>query len=130
MKLFKSKISDRILLFYSGILILISQRFFHFKNFIDEPMSWRQYDTEFYAYDFYQNGLNLLKPSVCWLGSHKTLILEFPLISGIISILYNIFEPSVFYARIVTFLFHLGSAYYLYCFVKYLYYPRLAKLTV
>jgi 4-amino-4-deoxy-L-arabinose transferase-like glycosyltransferase len=93
-------------------------------------MAWRQFDTEFYAYDFYRNGINLFKPSVCWLGAHKTLILEFPLISGIISLFYSAFGHNIFYARLVIFLFYIGSAFYLYLLIKYLYYDRIAKLTI
>lgn len=117
-------------LFYVSVSLLLIQRFFHFKGQTEEPMAWRQFDTEFYAYDFFKNGINLFKPSVCWLGAHKTLILEFPLISGVISIFYTVFGHSIFYARLVIFLFYLGSAFYLFLIIKHLYYARIAKLAL
>lgn len=117
-------------LLYLSISAVLIQRFFHFSNYISEPMAWRQYDTEFYAYDFYLNGINFLKPAVCWMGAYRTTILEFPLISALISVLYSMFSPSVIYARAAIFIFFIASAYYLYLLVKHLYYPRFAGLCV
>jgi 4-amino-4-deoxy-L-arabinose transferase-like glycosyltransferase len=117
-------------LFYFFSAALIAQRFFHFKNIIEEPAAWRQFDTEFYAYSFFKNGIDLFKPSVCWLGTHKTLILEFPIISAIISLFYKLFGHSVFYARFTILLFFILSALYLFLIVKKLYYERLAKFTL
>lgn len=129
-KYFYNLLENKKVYYYLFILLLIAQRFFHFKSAIDEPHAWRQFDTLYYAYDFYKNGFNILKPSVCWLGGYKTLILEFPLISYLIAVFYYIFTPSIFFARLVPLLFYLGSAYYLFAIVKFLYYPRLAKLTL
>ncbi|RPI14601.1 MAG: hypothetical protein EHM58_16140 [Ignavibacteriae bacterium] len=125
-----NKIFNKHTLFFISFFALISQRFFHFGKVIEEPMSWRQFDTEFFAYAYFRNGINLFKPSVCWLGAHKTLILEFPLISAIISVFYDMFGHSVVYARLVIFIFFLASAIYLYLLVKYFYYRRLAAITV
>jgi len=116
-------------LFFIFLIILIAQRFFHFGSVIEEPFAWRQFDTEFYAYDFFTHGINLLRPGVCWMGGFRTLALEFPLISVIISVLYSIFGDSLFYARLVIVLFSLGSAYYLNRIVKRLFYARLANIT-
>lgn len=108
--------------YYLFIAALIAQRFFHFASVIDEPHAWRQFDTLYYAFDFYKNGFNILKPSVCWLGGYKTLILEFPLISYLIAIFYYVFTPSIFFARLIPLLFYLGSVYFLYRIVRFLYY--------
>jgi len=121
---------NRNSLFYFAAAALIIQRFFHLRNGIEEPMAWRQFDTEVYAYSFFKNGIDLLKPSVCWLGSHKTLILEFPFVSAIISVFYKLFGHSVIYARIVILLFYIASAFYFYLIVKNLYNKRLAKFTL
>ncbi len=114
------------ILFFTLIVILIAQRFFHFQNVIEEPMAWRQFDTEFFAYDFYKHGINLFKPSVSWMGGYRTTILEFPLISAIISIFYIIFEPATLYARLTIYIFFIGSAIYLYKLFLKLYYRSLA----
>jgi hypothetical protein len=116
--------------FYFTAAALISQRFFHLKSIIEEPMSWRQFDTEFYAYSFFKNGINLFKPSVCWMGNHRTLILEFPFISAVISVFYELFGHSIFFARIIILLFYAASAVYLYLLIKNLYYERLAKFAL
>jgi len=60
------------------LVLLILPRIQHLIGPIDDPHSWRQCDTAQYAYAFYQNGTDLLRPSVCWMGNHKTVILEFP----------------------------------------------------
>ncbi len=114
-------------LFYIGVVILIAQRFFHLSNAVEEPMAWRQFDTEFFAYDFYLNGINLLKPSVCWLGAYKTLILEFPVVSAFIAVFYFIFGQELMFARIACLILYLGSVFYLYKSVELLYYKRLAR---
>jgi hypothetical protein len=124
------KYFNRQYLFYFSVIALVLQRILHFKNTIEEPMAWRQYDTEFFAYAFFRDGINILKPSVCWLASHKTLILEFPLISAIIAVLYKLFGHSVIYARLVIFIFFLASAFYFYLLIKHLYYERLAKFSL
>lgn len=115
------------ILFFALLAILSAQRIFHLFGVIEEPMAWRQFDTEFFAYDFYKNGIDLFKPSVSWMGAYKTTILEFPLISALISLFYLIFEPSVFIARTVIFVFFLGSAFYLYKLFEKLYYRSLAS---
>jgi Dolichyl-phosphate-mannose-protein mannosyltransferase len=118
------------ILFIAAISILILQRFFHLTGAIEEPMAWRQFDTEFFAYDYFKNGIDLFKPSVSWMGAYRTTILEFPLISAVIALFYDLFTPDVLYARIVIFMFYLGSAFYLYRMVLFLYYRSLACFTL
>ena len=127
---FASFFKNRSTYVYFFFLILIAQRFFHLSGNIDEPNSWRQFDTFYYAYDFYMNGIHFFSPSVCWLGAHKVLILEFPLISALIAVLFKIFGVSMFAARTVMFIFYLGSGVYLYKLITYLYYKRIALLTL
>jgi hypothetical protein len=125
----KSNLSRKIFL-YSLFSALIIQRFLHFKNSIDEPMAWRQFDTEFFAFSFYKDGINLLKPSVCWLGGYKNLMLEFPIVSAVISVFYKVLGHSIVYAHLVIFIFFLLSALYFYLLIKHLYYKRLAVFAV
>src|SRR5947207_6093573 len=50
----------------------------HLTGPIDEPHAWRQAETAQYARSFFRDGIDLLHPTVCWLGGHHTLALEFP----------------------------------------------------
>lgn len=45
------------ILFFALLAILSAQRIIHLFGVIEEPMSWRQFDTEFFAYDFYKMAL-------------------------------------------------------------------------
>ena len=96
------------------LVIGIVVRFFHFGELLDSPHTWRQADTANYVYDFYTNGLDLFHPSVCWMGNHKTLLLEFPLPEAIASIGYHIFGESHVIIRLVFFLFFLGAVLFFY----------------
>ena len=90
------------------VLVLVGIRFVHFGEIVDEPHSWRQCDTANYIWAYYQDGIDLLHPSVCWMGGHKTTILEFPLPEAIISIFYKLFGPDLFWARLVFLAFFKG----------------------
>src|SRR5437773_2375836 len=64
-------------------------RLAHMGGPIDEPNAWRQADTAQYARAFFEDGIDLLRPSVCWLGPHRTLALEFPLPEAITALGYG-----------------------------------------
>lgn len=100
--------------FYCFVSLGIAWRFFHFGEAIDDPHGWRQSETANYIYDFAVNGIDLLQPSVCWLGNHKTLLLEFPLPEAIVAVLYQWFGESHIWGRLIFYLFFLGSLYYFY----------------
>lgn len=117
-------------LFYILFFLSISIRFFHLKKEIDSPHTWRQSDTAYYIQDFYENGINLMEPSVCWLGHYKTLILEFPVIEGFIAGMYHIFGPSHVVARIILLLFFLGSCWFLYKIISFFLSKQTARLSV
>jgi Dolichyl-phosphate-mannose-protein mannosyltransferase len=89
---------------------------------------WRQCDTFFYAYEFYKTGINLLTPSVCWMGGYKILALEFPVVSGIIAVFFKIFGEQIYISKLVCLLFFSASVIYLYSLIKLLFYKRLAYL--
>lgn len=107
---------------------LVLVRFAHLGETIDGPHSGRQCDTAFYALDFYRSGLNLLRPSVCWLGAHKALALEFPLPEAITAALYHLLGPRILWARLVTLAFFLGAVWFLHCIVAYVQGERTARL--
>lgn len=91
-------------------------------------MMWRQCDTFFYAYEFYSTGVNLLMPSVCWMGGHPAVALEFPVVSAVISIFFSIFGLHVSVAKLVCLIFFALSVFYMYLSFKVLYYKRLAYI--
>jgi len=100
------------------ILAALLLRAPHMGEMIDGPHTWRQCDTAQYIHAFYTDGIDLLHPSVCWMGDHRTLILEFPLPEAVSAVAYHLFGPSHVTARWVTLLFFLGSTVFLFLFVR------------
>lgn len=72
---------------------------------LDDPHSWRQCDTSFYTWTFVKTGIDLLHPKVCWLGSHGTLIFEFPLPEAMAALLGKAFGFSLVWDRVVALAF-------------------------
>jgi hypothetical protein len=117
-----------IFVFY---FIVIAIRFFHLSGPIDLPHDWRQLDTFYYIWDFYQNGIDLLHPTVSWMGNHPIVLLEFPLPEAIIAFFFQLFGESLLMARIIFFLAFLGAAIYYYkivCLISHLHLARLSTL--
>lgn len=114
-------------IFWLLSLLLIIYRFFHFDETLDSPHTWRQSDTANYIYDFYLNGIDLLHPSVCWMGGHKTLLLEFPLPEAMVSLLYQVFGPSHIVARAFFFISFLVCALYFFRIVRHLWSESIAR---
>jgi len=100
--------------FYIILGCLLIGRFFHLGMAIDLPHDWRQCDTAFYIWDFYQNGIDLLAPSVCWMGGYKTVILEFPLPEALVACLYQLVGESILTARLFFLTCFAGAAYFFY----------------
>ncbi len=101
-------------------ILLAGLRLLHFGELIDGPHTWRQCDTAHFIRDFYKNGIDLLHPSVCWMGGYGTIILEFPLHEAIAAVLYWLFGESHIWARWVTMVFFLISAIYLFKIIQHL----------
>lgn len=99
-------------------MVLIASRFFHFSSEIDGPHVWRQSETAQYIHSFVNEGINILQPSVCWMGGHKTLLLEFPLPEAAIAILYHLLGNHLWIARLFFLCFFSISVYYLYQSLK------------
>lgn len=110
------------------ILVGIAIRFFHFGEQLDSPHTWRQADTANYIYDFYQNGIDLFHPSVCWMGDYKTVALEFPLPEAIVAAGYQVFGESHIVARFIFLLFFIGALRYFYLFIRFLFTIQLAQI--
>ncbi len=110
--------------------VLISLRFLHFGESIDTPHAWRQCDTANYIWAFYKTGIDIFHPQVCWMGGHKTLVLEFPIFQAIIAWFYKLLAPSHIVARLVFLIFYLLSAVYLYRLICFLSGWSLAQISV
>lgn len=108
---------------------LIGQRFIHLTAVPDEPHSFRQCETAYFAWAFYETGIDLLRPSVDWLGNHRTLVLEFPISEAFTAVAYRLLGPRLAYAQLTTLLFFLGAAYFLAAIVGRLSTQREATLT-
>jgi len=108
----KDGLNSYLFVFLIAVSILL--RFFHFGELIDEPHSWRQCDTANYIWDFYKNGIDLFHPSVCWMGSYKTVLFEFPLPEALCAFLYHLFGPYHVIARVFFLFFFLIGIYYFY----------------
>lgn len=117
-----------VTVFVALLVLVFATRARHLGGPIDDPHSWRQCDTAQYAKSFHEDGISLGAPSVCWLGGHKTLILEFPLPELVMALGYKIFGPHLSVARVVTLIFFIGSAFYLFLIVRRLAWPRLAVI--
>lgn len=100
------------------IILLIGTRFIYFSSEIDGPHVWRQSDTAQYIESFTNEGINLLKPSVNWMGGHKTLLLEFPLPEAMIAVLFKLFGNYLWIARLFFLSFFSLSAVYLHKILK------------
>lgn len=108
------------------ILLLVSWRFWHFGPALDLPHDWRQADTAYYIWDFYQNGINLLYPAVCWMGAADTVILEFPLPEAIVAQFQIWFGESMLLSRFLFLGFFLLCSYYFYRIVALLFDKEIA----
>lgn len=101
----------------------------HLGGPLDEPHAWRQADAAQFARAFEEEGFDLLHPSVCWLGRHKALVLEFPLAEGVTAALYRVAGGERLpLARAVTLAFYLGAAAYLFLLVRLLFDVRVAGI--
>jgi hypothetical protein len=108
---------------------LIALRIPHLVGPLVDPHSWRQCDTVHTSLDFYHRGLDVLHPAVCWLGAHRTILLNFPLGEAITSQVYRVFGPDPMWDRIVQLAFFILSAVWLHALAAHLAGTRAARLT-
>ena len=106
---------ERVPAWLGGLgVALAALRLFHLGGPLDDPHSWRQCDTAHYSLDFARHGIDLLHPAVCWLGSHRVLIFEFPLPEALSALLQRAFGPGVVWDRVVALAFFLlATGYFL-----------------
>lgn len=116
-------LNKRYLILFAAILllVLIATRAPHMKGPIDDPHSWRQCDTAYYALTFHEGGLDPFHPKVCWMGTHEVLILEFPLPEMMMALVYDVFGYDLLYARILTLLVFAVSALFFFLTLRYLF---------
>ena len=112
-----------------AVLLLLALRIPHFGPQLDDPNSWRQCDTVHNSLDFYRRGLDVLHPAVCWLGAHRTIIMEFPLAQAIAALCYRAFGPDPLWDRLVSFAFYLLATFYLWKSARLVAGVRVAWLT-
>lgn len=111
------------------ILFLVVLRFFHFSETIDTPHAWRQYDTLQYIDGYHLDDQPFLAPSVCWMGGHETLILEFPLPEYMIATLYDLFGDHLWIARLFFLAFFALSLFFLYRTLQFVFTNNIPLLT-
>lgn len=104
--------------FWLPALLLVGLRFLHMGPELDDPHLWRQSDTANYIRDFYLNGVDLLHPSVCWMGGHKTVIFEFPLPEAIAAWVHKLLGPALIWSRLLFLAIYLGAAAYFFKIVR------------
>ncbi len=118
-------LSNKNFLLY--LILIISLRFLHFGAEIDLPHDWRQSDTAHYIYDFYKNGIDFLRPSVCWMGNQDHVLFEFPLPEAIVAFAYQLFGESIPIARFIFLFFFAVALYYFYKIVDLLFEQEIAQ---
>ena len=106
-------------------MLLLATRLPHLTGPIDDPHSWRQCDTANYAWAFFHDHASLWRPTVCWMGGYRTLILEFPLPEYLMARAYRAFGYDFLWARLVALLFFTGSALYLFLLARELWGARI-----
>ena len=112
----REAVSSSAALFLVAILLAgAALRVPHLRGPIDEPHGWRQAETAQYARSFWQGRLDVMHPSVCWLGAHRTLALEFPLPEAVTSVVYRMLgREELMVPRILSLLCYLGACVYLF----------------
>ncbi|OGF17647.1 MAG: hypothetical protein A2W00_05115 [Candidatus Eisenbacteria bacterium RBG_16_71_46] len=109
-------------------LALLALRLPHLGGPLDDPHAWRQCDTVHYSLDFHRHGIDLLHPAVCWLGGHRTLILEFPLPEAMAALLYRVGGADPMWDRVVALAFFIAAAGYFLAFARLVAGGRAARL--
>lgn len=112
------------------VIVSILFRIGLFNEALLEPHRWRQGDTYFYVYDYWKNGVDFLRPAVCWMADFKQKAFEFPLPEAIGAWWWKLVGKSMQNLQLLFLLYFLGSAAYLYLLTRKLFDPRIALLAV
>lgn len=104
--------------FVASVILLIALRGPHLSGPLDDPHSWRQCDTAHASLDFARHGIDVLHPTVNWLGGHRVLIFEFPLTEALTAPLHRVFGESPMWDRVVALAFFTLSTFWFYALVR------------
>ncbi|HET7224446.1 MAG TPA: glycosyltransferase family 39 protein [Candidatus Eisenbacteria bacterium] len=113
--------------FVLAVLALLAVRAMHLTGPLDDPHSWRQCDTVWMSRTFARHGIDVLHPQVCWLGGHRTLIFELPLVEAITALLERAFGIADVWDRLVGLAFYLVATVYFHRIVRAVTGPRPAR---
>lgn len=112
---FQQKIKERLLYFggdwastvlsISGIVVGLIFSLTRLKGVMYEPYAWRSAESAKMVEDFYYRGIDILHPSVGWLGLFRMQAFEFPLPYVIITYLYRILGFDPIWGKLFFFLF-------------------------
>lgn len=116
-------------LFFFLAAALMALRLAHMGAEIDLPHDWRQCDTAHYIDDFYQHGVDLFHPSVCWMGPKGTVIFEFPLPEALVAWAMKVMGYSVWGMRLVFLVFFGLAAGYFFASVRLVFGEELARIS-
>ena len=109
-----------------ALAALLALRLAHLGGPLDDPHSWRQCDTFEATRAFWRGGVDLLHPSVAWLGAHRTLIFEFPLPEALAALVDRVTGLTPVADRVVTLAFFLLALWTLHRLARELAGPRAA----
>lgn len=104
--------------FLALVLLLMLLRIVHLAGPLDDPNSWRQCDTVTGSREFARHGIDLLHPSVGWLGAHRHMIYEFPLPQSLAALLHRAFGFDPIWDRVVALCFFTLSLLWLHRLVR------------
>ena len=93
--------------FLALVLLLLALRLPHLSGPLDDPHSWRQCDTVTGSREFARHGIDLMHPTVAWLGAHRHMIYEFPLPEAIAAVIHRAFGFDPMWDRLVALAFFL-----------------------
>ncbi len=116
------------LVYWLVFAALVAWRVPHLHGPLTDPHSWRQCDTLHTSLDFFRRGFDLLHPRVCWLGAHRTLLLNFPLSEAMSALLYRAFGPDALWDRLVSLFFCLVATLYTGALARHLAGERVGRL--
>ena len=102
--------------FWGIFLIALILRLWGVTNPLLDFHSWRQTLTADITYNFYADGMNLLKPNPSMINSIYHF--EFPLYTYLIALLYKAFGFHEIFGRLVAILFSMGTLWFLYLLGK------------
>lgn len=115
------------------MLALLGLRLPHLTGPIDAPHAWRQMDTAHYIRGFVEERFDVLRPSVCWMGPHRTLVLECPLPEALAAALLRVAgwsrvdDAALVLVRVTTLLAFAGAAWAFWRSACLLFGPRRAR---